>query len=471
MSQPSPPPAQSQRSLLSSSDMTSDASPHPERALQHQLTQSNLLASMLQRIRQSIDLQTILTTTVTEVREFLAVDRVVVFQVFPDGTGKATAESVAAPWRSIFEEVFPPEAFPPSCYDRYVQGNVTQINDRANYEVVECMQAFMESFQIRAKLAVPIILGDRLWGLLLAHQCSGPRTWQAWEIAFVQQLAWQLEVPLDQAQLYQRLQTELQERKKVEAELRDLTLRLKRSNQELESFAYVSSHDLQEPLRKIQAFGDRLRSRANDALDDRSQDYLQRMLNASARAQLLIDNLLTFSRVTSKTRPFIPVNLRDIIAGVLSDLEVQLEKVNGQVSVTEIPEIEADSAQMRQLFQNLISNALKFSRAGVPPIVTITAAINQGQVQIKVTDNGIGFESKYDDRIFELFQRLHGRKEYEGSGIGLSICRKIVERHGGDITPHGEPGSGATFIINLPMLQHHSSSHPLPETSTPTHGN
>ena len=269
----------------------------------------------------------------------------------------------------------------------------------------------------------------------------------------MQQLAWQLETPLEQAELYRRLQIELEERKKNEIELRSLTERLKHSNQELESFAYVSSHDLQEPLRKIQAFGDRLKNRCGDLLDDKSQDYLQRMLSAASRAQMLIDNLLTFSRITSKGQSFMRVNLREIIEGVLSDLEIRIEKLGGTVNLGPIPEIDADPSQMRQLFQNLLSNALKFSRDGVPPVVTVSATVEEDRVRIEVADNGIGFDEKYRDRIFEVFQRLHGRTEYEGSGIGLSICRKIVERHHGTIIPYSQPDSGATFVIILPLKQ------------------
>ena len=422
-------------------------------ALQQQLVQESLLASVLRRIRSSLELKQILASIVQEVRAILQADRVVVFQVFPDGTSKATAEAVGEPWRSIFEEVFPPEAFPQSCYDSYIQVKITRIADRDQYDVVDCMRPFMENFQIRAKLAVPIIVGERLWGLILAHQCAAPHDWQEWEISFMQQLAWQLETPLEQAELYRRLQIELEERKKNEIELRSLTERLKHSNQELESFAYVSSHDLQEPLRKIQAFGDRLKNRCGDLLDDKSQDYLQRMLSAASRAQMLIDNLLTFSRITSKGQSFMRVNLREIIEGVLSDLEIRIEKLGGTVNLGPIPEIDADPSQMRQLFQNLLSNALKFSRDGVPPVVTVSATVEEDRVRIEVADNGIGFDEKYRDRIFEVFQRLHGRTEYEGSGIGLSICRKIVERHHGTIIPYSQPDSGATFVIILPLKQ------------------
>jgi light-regulated signal transduction histidine kinase (bacteriophytochrome) len=421
--------------------------------LQKQLTQANLLASVLQKVRSTLDLEHILKTIVEEVRAFLQTDRVVVFQVFSDGTSKATAESVGEPWRSIFEEVFPSESFPPSCYEGYLKGRIVLMHDRDQYPMIACMNKIYEDFQIRAKLAVPIIVEDRLWGLVLAHHCSEPRHWEEWEVSFMRQLARQLEIPLEQAELFRRLQEELEGRKKIEAELRVLTAKLERSNVELESFAYVSSHDLQEPLRKIQAFGDRLKSRSGDNLDEKSQDYLQRMLSASSRAQLLIENLLTFSRVTTKKQPFSLVDLREIVDGVLSDLEVRIEKVGATVEIGELPTISADPPQMRQLFQNLIGNALKFSREGVPPVVTVKTKIEGDRAIIEIADNGIGFDEQYRDRIFEVFQRLHGRTEYEGSGIGLSICRKIVERHKGTIIPYSQPDCGATFVINLPLTQ------------------
>jgi two-component system, chemotaxis family, sensor kinase Cph1 len=233
-----------------------------------------------------------------------------------------------------------------------------------------------------------------------------------------------------------------------------LNLELQRSNAELSSFAYVSSHDLQEPLRKIQAFGDRLKTRCGDKLDEKSLDYLRRMLDASNRAQVLIDDLLTFSRVTSKAKPLEQVNLQRVIEGVLSDLEIRIEQVEGKVELGEMPKaIDADPAQMRQLFQNLIANALKFQRKNVPPVVKVTATIEGDQVQIKVADNGIGFDPKYRDRIFQIFQRLHARSEYEGTGIGLAICRKIAERHHGTLTVDSEPNKGSTFTITLPLKE------------------
>ncbi len=245
------------------------------------------------------------------------------------------------------------------------------------------------------------------------------------------------------------------ELKKVEEQLQHYAARLEQSNRELEEFAYIASHDLQEPLRKIQAFGDRLKTKHGQTLGDQGRDYLERMQNAAARMQALINGLLTYSRVTTKAHPFVPVDLAQVAQEVMSDLEVRIQEVGGRVDVENLPRIEADPTQMRQLLQNLVANALKFHRQDQPPVVKVYAgnAHHNGVCQIFVEDNGIGFDEKYLNRIFHVFQRLHGRSEYEGSGVGLATCRKIVVRHGGRITARSTPGQGATFIVTLPVRQ------------------
>lgn len=248
------------------------------------------------------------------------------------------------------------------------------------------------------------------------------------------------------------------------AELLALNTRLEESNRELQDFASVASHDLQEPLRKVQAFGDRLGERYGERLEDAGRDYLDRMQKAAGRMQVLIDDLLTFSRVTSRGQPFIRVDLDRIAREVVSDLEARIEQVDGEVELASLPAIDADPLQMRQLLQNLIGNGLKFARPGVPSVVRVYAeepdpasqaapAMAGKAVSLCVSDNGIGFEEKYLDRIFHVFQRLHGRQAFEGTGIGLAICRKIANRHGGDITARSRPGHGATFIVTLPIRQ------------------
>jgi PAS domain S-box-containing protein len=247
-----------------------------------------------------------------------------------------------------------------------------------------------------------------------------------------------------------------------ESKLRQSTVQLERSNHELQDFAYVASHDLQEPLRKIVVFGERLKEKKIEDLGPEAKDYLERMQKAAARMQTLINDLLTFSRVTTKARPFTSVNLAEVASDVINDLEGRIEQVKGRVEVVgTLPVIDAEALQMRQLLQNLMGNALKFRRPEEPPVVKLEAQVYSGVLgldpaprqlcKLTVSDNGIGFDEKYLDRIFNVFQRLHTRNEYEGTGMGLAITKKIALYHGGEITAKSTLGQGAMFIVTLPV--------------------
>ena len=246
---------------------------------------------------------------------------------------------------------------------------------------------------------------------------------------------------------------DLTARKQAEANLERYAFQLERSNRELQDFAFVASHDLQEPLRKIQAFGERLQMHLGEQIAPEERDYLDRMMSASKRMRTMINDLLSLSRVTTRGQPFEEVNLNEIAAEVLSDLETRISASDGVVEVGDLPTIQADPIQMHQLLQNLISNALKFHKEDEKPVVKVFQEFTDHpkQVTIIVEDNGIGFEQEYADRIFQPFQRLHGVGRYEGSGIGLAICRRIVERHSGAIAAKSEPGNGARFTIQLPV--------------------
>jgi signal transduction histidine kinase len=323
---------------------------------------------------------------------------------------------------------------------------------------------------------------------------------------------------LQQAKL--DLEWELAERERAETALEAYAMQLERTNRDLQDFASIASHDLQEPLRKIQAFGDRLlHGTAIHKLNVEEQDFLERLVRSAASMSAMIRDLLAYSRLSILAQPAAPVDLAAAAREVLSNLEVRIEHTGGSVEIGRLPTIEADPLQMRQLLQNLIGNALKYHRPGVPPVVRVWARTrddgrgdkdhrlgdkdhrlgdkdhrlgdkdhrlgdkdhrltkndgghdvgggqNSGdeayrdpssrrirQVEIVVEDNGIGFDEQYAERIFQPFQRLVGRSEYEGSGIGLAICRKIVERHGGAIRATGIPGQGAKIIIRLPVKQ------------------
>ncbi|MDP6389928.1 MAG: PAS domain S-box protein [Alphaproteobacteria bacterium] len=250
-------------------------------------------------------------------------------------------------------------------------------------------------------------------------------------------------------------QTDITELKRAEKVLERHAKELERSNADLEQFAYIASHDLQEPLRKVQAFGDRLQSKYGETLGEQGRDYIERMQSATNRMQTLITDLLKFSRVNSKGKPFKPVDLGSVVDEVVEDLELQIRETKADIKVADLPSIEADPLQMRQLLQNMIGNALKYRRDDVTPVVEVDAGLvkngsDQEMCKIVVKDNGIGFDAKHSERIFGIFQRLHGRGQYEGTGVGLALCRKIAERHGGTISAIGRGGEGAIFIVTLP---------------------
>jgi PAS domain S-box-containing protein len=273
-------------------------------------------------------------------------------------------------------------------------------------------------------------------------------------------LLWTLSVGADRT-IYATARDVTMERR-AEERLRMVAARLVRSNQELEEFAMVASHDLQEPLRKIRMFSDRLREEFHATLGSQGNDYLTRMESAATRGQALINGLLSYAHVTTRGQRPGDVDCGAVARQVVADLEAEISLAGGQVEILDLPVLEADPLQIRQLLQNLLTNALKFHRSGTPPVVTIRAAARpldreasavmgpREWWEISVSDNGIGFEAQYAERIFRLFHRLNGRSSFEGSGLGLAICKRIVERHGGTIRATSSPGLGSTFTATLP---------------------
>jgi signal transduction histidine kinase len=243
------------------------------------------------------------------------------------------------------------------------------------------------------------------------------------------------------------------DRRLTERRLAAQRVELQRSNDALNEFAFVASHDLQEPLRKILSFGERLGTSAGPHLEGNASHYLERMLDAAARMRTLISDLLAYSQVATSAEPFAATDLAAVARGVVGDLETSIGDARGRIEVGELPVIDADAPQMRQLFQNLLGNALKFRQKGVAPIVRLGATSVDGVCTITVADNGIGFKQEHGEKIFRMFERLNARTQYEGSGIGLAICRKIVERHGGTIAATSTAGQGTTFSVTLPVTR------------------
>jgi PAS domain S-box-containing protein len=241
------------------------------------------------------------------------------------------------------------------------------------------------------------------------------------------------------------------ERHRLEEERATLAEQLTRSNQELEEFASVASHDLQEPLRKIRAFSDRLVSRHAERLGDAAADLI-RIQDAAARMQVLIDDVLAYSRVDRRPVGNVPVDLTEIMATTTAEFQERLDSVGGSLRQGDLPVIDGDAGELRQLLENLLSNAIKFRRPDEPLRIEVfeDESLSNGSQSIVVfADNGIGFEEQYAEKVFSIFKRLHGRSDYPGTGIGLAICRKIVGRHGGTIRAMAIPGEGARFVIAL----------------------
>ena len=233
-----------------------------------------------------------------------------------------------------------------------------------------------------------------------------------------------------------------------------LRIELERSNQDLEDFAFIASHDLQEPLRKILVFGDLLKQSSTELLDPKSLKHMDRMLASTKRAQTYLNDLLSYSQIKSKSRPTVPVNLNELIKEVLLHFSLAINKTKAQVETGALPTVIADPYMMRQLFQNLTGNALKFAKAGQPPKIKIYNRPNGNEFfEIVVQDEGIGFNTSYLNNMVKPFKKLHGKDQYEGGGMGLTICMKVVRVHGGQLTANSKPGEGAQFIIHLPKTK------------------
>jgi PAS domain S-box-containing protein len=247
----------------------------------------------------------------------------------------------------------------------------------------------------------------------------------------------------------QELRNTAAELSRSNEELQRLTIELSRSNDELEQFTHVASHDLQEPMRMVSSYTQLLGRRYKGKLDEDADEFIAYAVDGANRMQRLIEDLLTYARVGSRESAFEAVDLHSVVQSSLDDLQAPLSDSGGTVDVGDLPVVHGDSGSLTQLFQNLIGNALKY-RGDKSPRVTVTATSRNGHWEISVQDNGIGFEQEYAEQLFSMFKRLHPRERFEGTGIGLAICKKIVERHGGQIWAESEPGQGARFVFTLP---------------------
>jgi light-regulated signal transduction histidine kinase (bacteriophytochrome) len=433
---------------------------------------SDVLANIALRIRQSLNLDQILDTTVGEVRQWLNCDRVLIYRFNPDWSGLVLVESVNNEAWSIMGRVIADPCFEQTWLEPYRHGRVASTDDIYTQDLTPCYVEFLEQYQVRANLVVPILLSleqsqsdavspaPSLWGLLIAHECDQPRKWQQVEIDFLQQLATHVAIAIQQSMLFEQLQqsrVDLEQRvsdrtAELEAtnrQLQQLNQELTRSNHDLQQFAYIASHDLREPLRMVTSFTQLLAKRYAGQLDADADQIINFAVDGAERMEVLIDGLLAYCRLGSQADTFQLVNCEEILDQVLANLQLAITETNTQISRTALPTIIGDASQLIQLFQNLIANSIKY-RTDAAPVIEIGAAQQEQEWLFWVKDNGIGIDPQYGDRIFQIFQRLHTRQEYPGTGIGLAICHKIVEYHDGKIWVESNPPQGSTFYFTVP---------------------
>ncbi|AUT02586.1 ATPase [Nostoc sp. CENA543] len=442
-----------------------------EAELQKQNLRSQLFAEITVKIRETLHIQEILQTSVQEVQKLLQADRVVIFRLWPDGSGTVEQEAVLPEWPVILGKSIVDPCFQQGYVEKYRQGRISAITDITQADIQDCHREFLQQFSVKANLVVPILNREGIWGLLVAHQCHAPRHWNQFELDLLQQLANQIGIALYQAQLLEQQTRQSQE--------------LARSNAELESFAYVASHDLQEPLRMVTSYLQLLERRYKPQLDSTAEQFISYAVDGAQRMQTLINDLLNYSRLTTRGQPFVSVDCAAILERVKTNLKIAIEESSAIITHDPLPTVTADPTQLTQVFQNLIANAIKFRRE-VPIEIHIgvvegmgderrQGGRGQGEMEkfssplhpapctnsssmpnahsqwlFSVRDNGIGIEKQYIERIFVIFQRLHGRSKYPGTGIGLSICKKIIERHGGQIWVESQPGEGSVFYFTIP---------------------
>jgi light-regulated signal transduction histidine kinase (bacteriophytochrome) len=401
-----------------------------------QSQQVRLFAEITLKIRRSLDSEEILHAAVTEVQKLLNADRVVIFRLLEDGSGTVVQESVVAGFPIAWgQNLFDP-CFNQTYKEKYQQGEISAITDLEQGNLQSCYVELLKRFAVKANLVVPILQTDDLWGLLIAHQCSSPRYWLDSEVELLKQLANQLGIAISQSELLERSQQQSQA--------------LARSNAELEQFAYIASHDLQEPLRMISSYLQLLSKRYQSDLDGEAQEFIGYAVDGAKRMQALIRDLLSYSRIATHGKPLVMVNSKQLFQDALTNLKIAIEEKKVLITPPNIfPEIYADPIQITQLFQNLLSNAIKFCQE-IQPKIEIKIDRLEEQWLFRVYDNGIGIETEYRDRIFLVFQRLNRRGDYPGTGIGLAVCKKIVERHGGEIWVESQADRGSIFSFTLP---------------------
>jgi light-regulated signal transduction histidine kinase (bacteriophytochrome) len=435
---------------------------------QFQIEQQKALLRVVTRLREPLDLEAIFHATAVEVRQLLAADRVGMFRFYADSgwdDGEFVSEDVDPAFPSAMVQKVHDHCFGDQFAVHYQQGRVQAVADIYAAGLSPCHIDVLARFQVRANLIVPLIQGQKLWGLLCIHQCSKPRQWQSIEIEFVNHIAGHLGVALQQAELLADLRSEIAERQQAQQQaqslnkgLRQAILELKAVNHELEAFSYSVSHDLRAPLRSIDGFSQALLEDYDTQLDGPGQDFLRRIRAATQRMGNLIDDLLTLSRVTRTSIKMESVNLSQIASDIASELQQSQPERQVAFEIEPDLQVRGDAHLLQVVLENLLNNAWKFTSKNPQAKIELGSIDSAERTLLDrdngiptyfVKDDGVGFDLAYVDKLFSPFQRLHGMQDFPGNGIGLATVQRIIHRHGGRVWADGGLGEGATFYFTL----------------------
>jgi light-regulated signal transduction histidine kinase (bacteriophytochrome) len=422
--------------------------------------QQKALFRVITCLREPLDLETIFQATATEVRQLLQADRVGMFRFYPDSgwdDGEFVSEDVDPAFTSAMAQPVHDHCFGEQFAIHYQQGRIQVVADIYNHGLSDCHIQVLSQFQIRANLVVPLLQGQKLWGLLCINQCSRPREWQPTEIEFVKQIGNHLGVALKHAQLLADLRAEVMERLQAQQAVQSLNQGLQRAivelqavNKELEAFSYSVSHDLRAPLRSIDGFSQALLEDYTDLLDVTGQDFLQRIRGATNRMGQLIDDLLNLSRVTRSEMHLELVDLSLLATSICKELQQSQPERQVEFVIQTGLLAKGDTRLLRVILVNLLNNAWKFTSKHTHARIEFGVNKSESGVPVYfVRDDGAGFDMAYTNKLFGPFQRLHGMNEFPGNGIGLATVQRIVHRHGGRVWAEGAVEQGTAFYFTL----------------------
>ncbi len=433
---------------------------HEIEQAQAQVEQQKALFRVITCLREPLELETIFQATATQVRQLLSADRVGMFRFYPDSgwnDGEFVSEDVDAAFPSAIARKIHDHCFGEQFSQRYQQGHMQVVADIYNAGLSDCHIEVLSQFQVKANLAVPLLQGQKLWGLLCIHQCKAPRQWQPIEIEFVSQIANHLGVALHHAELMADLRAEVAERKQAEQSIQALNQGLQQAivnlqvvNQELESFSYSVSHDLRAPLRSIDGFSQALLEDCHEQLDIAGQDYLQRIRSATQRMGTLIDDLLNLSLITRSEMKRETINLSSLAVKITAELQQSQPERKVKWSIQPDLVAQGDTRLLQILLVNLFSNAWKFTSKHAQAHIEFGSLATETDAAVYfVRDDGAGLDMTFADKLFGPFQRLHKIHDFPGNGIGLATVQRIAHRHGGRVWAEGAVEQGATFYFTL----------------------